>query len=232
MSNIQRLSRRSSFLVVAGVVGCAMVLPVANHAQAPIGVQEPAWAPDGKRIAVSYLDRIWTMTPDGKQAKAVSHDFSTVAPGAEVEREPAWSSDGTRIAYAADRGDGFNIFVVTIKNGVASGSPAAVTAMPGDERWPSWTADGRLVFAHRDAKPAGRNGDPSLQYDLYVTSPGSGSEAWQPPLALTETVDSETYPRVSPDGTKVAFVSERDNEDDLDLWWMPVPAAAILKPIP
>ena len=63
-------------------------------------------------------------------------------------------------------------------------------------------------------------------------SPLSGSDTWQTPLPLTETADSETYPRVSPDGTKVAFISERDSEDDLDLWWMPVPAAAIAKPIP
>ena len=41
------------------------------HAQSPIGVQEPAWSPDGKRIAVSYLDRLWTMTPDGKQARRI-----------------------------------------------------------------------------------------------------------------------------------------------------------------
>ena len=149
-----------------------------------------------------------------------------------IEREPAWSPDGARIAYAADRGEGFDIFVVSIKNGVAAGSPVAVTTMPGDERWPSWTADGRLVFAHRDARPAGRNGDPSLQYDIYLSTPVSGSDAWQAPQPLTETADSETYPRVSPDGTKVAFVSERDSEDDLDLWWMPVPSAAISKPIP
>ena len=51
-------------------------------------------------------------------------------------------------------------------------------------------------------------------------------------MPLTETADSETYPRVSPDGNKVAFISERDSEDDLDLWWMPVPSAAIGKPIP
>ena len=62
-------------------------------------------------------------------------------------------------------------------------SPVAVTTMPGDERWPSWTADGRLVFAHRDARPAGRNGDPSLQYDIYLSTPVSGSDAWQAPQA-------------------------------------------------
>jgi gamma-glutamyltranspeptidase len=149
-----------------------------------------------------------------------------------IEREPVWSADGNRLAYAADRGNGFDIFVVSIKNGVASGAPVAATTMAGDERWPSWTNDGRLVFAHRDAPPAGKHGDPSLQYDLYLTLQVIGSEAWQSPIALTETKDSETYPRVSPDGTKIAFVSERDSEDDLDLWWMPLPAASVMKPIP
>jgi gamma-glutamyltranspeptidase len=203
----------------------------------PVGLQEPAWSPDGKRIAVSYLDRIWTMTPEGKQARAVnSPSLSSVAQSAKedltIEREPSWSPDGSRIAYAADRGDGFDIFVVTIKNGAAGGVPVAATQMGGDERWPSWTADGRLVFSHRDARPAGKNGDPSLQYDIYLGTPLPGSESWQTPVPLTETEDSETFPRVSPDGLKVAFISERDSEDDLDLWWMLVPAAAIAKPIP
>jgi len=203
----------------------------------PAGVQEPAWSPDGKRVAVSYLDRIWTMTADGKQARAISSpSLSSVAQGAKedlrIEREPAWSPDGNRIAYAVDRGAGFDIMVVAIKNGVADGTPVAVTTMTGDERWPSWTKDGRIVFAHRDAPPTDRNGDPSLQYDLHISMPVSGSDAWMAPMALTETSDSEAYPRVSPDGTKVAFISERDSEDDLDLWWMPVPSAAIQKPIP
>jgi gamma-glutamyltranspeptidase/glutathione hydrolase len=224
-----------------------VISAAAGHAQAPIGVQEPAWSPDGKRIAVSYLDRIWTMTADGKQARAVTQDPGpkTQDPGPKtqdpIEREPAWSSDGTKLAYAADLGSGFDIFVVTLKNGArlrqgdggqAASSPVAVTSLPGDERWPSWTADGRIVFAHRDVRAGGRNADPGLQWDLFISSPGSDSKAWQAPLPLTETDDSETYPRVSPDGTKVAFISERDSEDDVDLWWMPVPAAAIAKPIP
>ena len=187
-------------------------------AQIPIGVQEPAWSPDGKRVAVSYLDRIWTMTADGRQAKSLT---SSEAPA--IEREPAWSADGNRIAFAADRGNGFDIFVVPVKNGVASGAPIAATATAGDERWPSWTVDGRLVFAHRD---------PGSPWDIFISSPIGGSDGWQAPIALSETKDNETYPRVSPDGTKVVFVSERDSEDDVDLWWMNVPPAAIAKPIP
>ena len=213
------MKRTSLFLIC----NFAFLISLIGHAQTPTGVQEPAWSPDGKRVAVSYLDRIWTMTADGKQAReVVPQALRPSSPQALIEREPAWSPDGNRIAYAADRGEGFDIFVVSIKNGVAAGSPIAVTTAAGDDRWPSWTADGRIVFAHRD------HGSP---WDLFVVSPESRPEAWQTPLPLTQTDDSETFPRVSPDGTKVAFVSERDSEDDLDLWWMPVPPSAV-KPVP
>lgn len=218
---------RPSVFCILHFAFCIVASMHVGHAQAPVGVQEPAWSPDGKRVAVSYLDRIWTMTAEGRQAKSI-----TAADPAAIEREPAWSADGNRLAFAADRGEGFDIFVVAMKNGAAAGAPVAVTAMAGDERWPSWTGDGRLVFAHRPVKPAGRTADPSLQWDLFLSSSVAGSDAWQAPVALTETDDSETYPRVSPDGTKVAFVSERDSDDDVDLWWMPVPSAAIAKPVP
>jgi len=214
-------------LGVVAIALCCGLSKAAVMAQVPIGVQEPAWAPDGRRIAVSYLDRIWTMTPEGRQGKAVM-----TGDGSAIEREPAWSPDGTRLAYAADRGDGFDIFVVAVKNGVAAGTPVAVTTTPGDERWPSWTPDGRLVFAHRPARPSGRAADPSLQWDLFIVRGVDGSSSWQAPLALTETADSETYPRVSPDGTKLAFISERESEDDLDLWWMVVPPAGAARVLP
>jgi gamma-glutamyltranspeptidase len=211
-----------------GLLPSALILALGltGHAQITAGVQEPAWSHDGKHVAVSYLDRIWTMTADGKQARAVFQDLKTSrpqalipsSPQALIEREPAWSPDGTRLAYSADRGEGFDIFVVALKNGVAAGAPVAVTTTPGDERWPSWTADGRIVFAHRTTRS---------QWDLFVASPSTGANSWEAPLPLTQTEDSETHPRVSPDGIKVAFVSERESEDDLDLWWMPVPPAKV-----
>lgn len=208
----------------AGVLVACLALQAGSRAQSGTpGVQEPAWSPDGRRIAVSYLDRIWTIGADGRQGRPLSTGVS----GA-IEREPAWSPDGRQIAYAFDKGDGFDIVVAT----VAGGATVTVTTMPGDERWPSWTPDGRLVFAHRPQSQAGRGGDASLQWDLYIAAPVPSSSAWQSAVPLTETADSETYPRVSPDGTRVAFVSERDAEDDLDIWWMPVPPAGNNKPVP
>ena len=73
-------------------------------------MRDPSWSPDGKRLAVVVLDRIWTMQPDGREGSEL-----TKTPG--IEREPAWSPDGKRIAFAADRGDGFDLYVVTAHGG-------------------------------------------------------------------------------------------------------------------
>src|SRR5262245_34220679 len=213
-----RVSGRVAFVVLAGLV----LVQRASTAQSPTsGVQDPVWAPDGKHVAVSYLDRIWVMTPEGRQPKALDAE----APG--PEREPAWSPDGGRIAFAASRGDGFDVYIASLKGG----APMAVTTMPGDERWPSWTPDGRIVFAHRDDEPKGRATDPGLQWDLFVVAPVAGSAASQAPIPLNDTADSENYLRVSPDGRRVVYVSDRDSTDDVDLWAMPVPPATA-KPVP
>ncbi len=212
-------NRPSSCLLLAALT----VIQISSAAQSPTtGVQDPAWAPDGKRIAVSYLDRIWTMSPDGRQARALSD----AALG--VEREPAWSPDGSRIAFATSRDDGFDIYLGSLKGG----PPTMVTSMPGDERWPSWTPDGRLVFAHREDEPAGRATDPGLRWDLFIVAPVAGSSTWQTPVPLTQTADSETHPRVSPDGKRVAFISNRDSADDVDVFAMALPDAKVAKPVP
>ena len=213
-------ARTRALVSAAGIVAAVLTAGHAAIEAQPggttfVGAQEPAWAPDGRRIAVSALDVVWTMTPDGRQPQPL------VSPAlAGVERDPAWSPDGARIAFAADRGTGFDVFVATVKDGAVT----PVTALPGDERWPSWTPDGRLVFASRAPRGAATAADPGMQWDLFQVRPVAGSTAWQAPQPLTETSDNETYPRVSPDGALVAFVSERGNDDDADVWVQPLPS--------
>ena len=119
------------------------------------------------------------------------------------------------------------------KNGVAAGTPVAVTTMAGDERWPSWTRRWPAgVRASRCATRGHGTAIPACSTTSISRRRCPGRRPGRRRMPLTETTDSETYPRVSPDGTKVAFVSERDSEDDLDLWWMPVPSAAIAQADP
>ena len=177
------------------------------------GLREPAWSPDGKRLAVVFLDRVWTISPDGRDARPLTPESQA------IQRDPVWTSDGSRIAYASDGGDGFDVYVSRVKGG----TPERVTMSAGDERGPSWAPDGRLVFAHRDADTG--------QWDLYVVSP-SAAGGWESPVRLTDTSDNEFQPRVSPDGTRIAFASDRESDEgDVDLWVIRLPAKGETKPV-
>ena len=172
-------------------------------------MRDPAWSPDGKRLAVVVLDRIWTMQPDGREGTELTRILA-------VEREPAWSPDGKRIAFAADRGKGFDLYVVNVPGAqsrqAAQGVPEPVAVLEGDERWPSWTPEGRLVFAHRASD--------TTQWDLFEIDPGVSIDK-RIPLRLTQSLDDEVQPRVSPDGRRIAFASNRGNDEgDFDIWLM------------
>ena len=72
--------------VVVPARGAAPQIQPSPAAAVTTGVREAAWSPDGKRIAVSWFDAIWTMTPDGKDAKRL-----VASPrGWAVERDPVW----------------------------------------------------------------------------------------------------------------------------------------------
>ena len=64
-------------------------------------------------------------------------------PGARPGVVALWLHAGLRGARRRGR---LRFYVVD----AGGGEPRRVTSLPGDERWPSWLPDGRLVFANRD----------------------------------------------------------------------------------
>jgi hypothetical protein len=83
--------------------------PASRGGSAPAGargLREPAWSPDGKRLAVAFLDRIFTVSPEGRDAKPLGPDIGA------AQREPVWSGDG-RVAFAMDGAVGFDIYVAS-----------------------------------------------------------------------------------------------------------------------
>src|ERR687895_2162414 len=105
-------------------ISALVLVPLqSQHAQpsGSSGLREPAWSPDGKRLAVVFLDRIWTIAPDGRDGRPLTADDGA------VQRDPAWASDGARIAYSMDRGDGFDLYVSRAKGG----APERITTTAG-----------------------------------------------------------------------------------------------------
>jgi len=176
----------------------------------PTGVREAAWSPDSKRLAACWFDAIWTMTPDGKDAKRVV----TARGDWTSERDPAWSPDGQSIAFSAETNGEFDLWIVPAKGGAAR----RVLTMAGDERWPSWTRDHQLVFSHREPK------GPWQLFEVAADVHG----AYTTVAKLTPDDAAEWQGSVSPNGTFVAFVSNRSPEagNEADIWVRDMPGSA------
>jgi Tol biopolymer transport system component len=63
--------------------------------------REPAWSPDGTRLAVVIEDvggtDVWEIDADGRAARRLTT-------GPARERAPRWSADGRRIAFVTETG--------------------------------------------------------------------------------------------------------------------------------
>ena len=193
----------AGFLIAAAFVplqSSALQTPASQDAAAvTTGVREAAWSPDGKRIAVTWYDAIWTMGPDGKDPKRLVPSPQ----GWAAERDPVWSPDGKSIAFSASTNGEFDVWIAPTGGGQAR----RLTSSAGDERWPSFALNGQLLCSHRPLKGTWR---------LVMTSADGKSE----PAQWTRGDAAEWHGRVSPDGKLVAYVSDRDLEpgNEADIW--------------
>ena len=165
-----------------------------THTDAPLQNIEPAWSPDGRRIAFlrvrggkqstayAYTPlSLYIMNADGSQQHAIPHT-SDLFGGA-----PAWSPDGTRIAF--DGGSPFRIYTIRIDGTHRMRIPG----IPAKSADPTWSPDGTQIGFDTNWHP--RNG--SL-YRIYAIHP-NGTQRRR--LAA---IPSE-YMQWSPDGRRIIF---------------------------
>ncbi len=150
---------------------------------------EPAWSPDGRRIAFRSdrtLDvEIFVMDTDGKNATQL-----TEAPGEDWT--PTWSPDGSQLAFASKRDGSWDIYVMD-----SDGSQVRqVTDGPGHHWLPAWSPDGStLAFASSNQDD---------NWDIFTIGvDGTGIRQ------ITDDPGIETEPVWSPDGSTLAIATKQ-----------------------
>ena len=170
---------------------------------------EPQASPDGRRIAFtsfrdgqislvgSPLGEIYVMDMDGGNLVNLSNH-------PDDDREPSWSPDGTRIAFSGKREGDSEIFLMDLDGS----NVVNITENPGSDRQPSWSPDGTQV-AFTSVR---ENASGALQAgEIYVVGTDRGSIG----VNLTQNPAEEGQPSWSPDGSRIAFVSGRDGDDEI-----------------
>jgi TolB protein len=158
----------------------------------------PVWSPDGTRIAFTRNSRLHVMAADGSRDLTLSGEASG-SPNA------AWSPDGRRLAFHSTYPT--ELCVVEADDS----DVRCLTRNWAHEGIPSWAPDGKhLVFT------GGRLDLGRADYDVYVIgADGSGMRA------LTHNTESwgqvDRFPAWSPDGTKLAFYTYRDDFRSVEL---------------
>jgi Tol biopolymer transport system component len=169
----------------------------------------PDWAPDGRSLAYTLVPGpdatvdLHVLSETGGD-RAITHDSG-------FDGSPAWSPDGRMIAFESAPIGAPAIVTIDEDGDRATRNPLTDGVSPAYQ--PSWSPDGRLiVFALRE--PGCVEADLECEQHVWLMNP-RGRQLTQ----LTADNEHDGEPTWSPDGTRIAFSSNRAG-GNFDIWVM------------
>jgi Tol biopolymer transport system component len=106
-------------------------------------IRDGVVSPDGKQLAFTVLNRLYTMQlPAGSPKRVSNYDF--------VEAMPAWSPDGSQLAWVSWEGNGGNIYKINLK--AKAPKIVKLTTQPALYAEPAWSyKTNRIAFTRGSA---------------------------------------------------------------------------------